>query len=78
MRLQKAAEGYSTEVLDHDERIHNMSQHLKNVKQELTHNLVRFNLQLLVSLHYTTLKLVKYNHVLNHYWYCITKHHASL
>ena len=41
MRLQKEAEGYSTDVTDHDDRIHNMSQHLKNVKQELTHNLVR-------------------------------------
>jgi len=44
MRLQKEAEIYTTEVADHDERIHNMSQHLKNVKQELTHNLVRFDL----------------------------------
>ena len=40
MRLQKDTESNSTEVADHDDRIHNMSQHLKNVKQELTHNLV--------------------------------------
>lgn len=40
LQMQKEIGKYSAEVGDHDDRIHSMSQHLKNVRQELTHNLV--------------------------------------
>ena len=40
MLLQKSNEVLATEVSDHDDRIYNMNQHLKNVKQELGANSV--------------------------------------
>nr|CAB3228550.1 coiled-coil domain-containing protein 39-like [Phallusia mammillata] len=43
LHMQKEIGKYSSEVGDHDERIHSMSQHLKNVRQELTHNLALLN-----------------------------------
>uniref|UniRef100_H2YPA3 Coiled-coil domain-containing protein 39 n=1 Tax=Ciona savignyi TaxID=51511 RepID=H2YPA3_CIOSA len=43
MRIQKEISMYSNDVSDHDDRIHSMSQHLKNVRQELTHNLGLIN-----------------------------------
>ncbi|XP_078482846.1 coiled-coil domain-containing protein 39-like [Ciona intestinalis] len=43
LRMQKEISFYSGDVADHDDRIHNMSQHLKNVRQELTHNLGLIN-----------------------------------
>jgi len=44
--LKKEISKCSGEVADHDDRIDSMTQHLKNVRQELSHNLVSKTMQL--------------------------------
>ncbi|CAK8671416.1 unnamed protein product [Clavelina lepadiformis] len=43
LQMQKEIGKCNNEVADHDDRIHSMTQHFKNVQQELTHNLGLLN-----------------------------------